>query len=87
MQKAKPRVGRTWMRTLCAMAAGAALYAASSGVMETIAIARDRTTSQAPVYRSGAERSVVLLSEISATLKRMDGRLERLEKAALKPQR
>ncbi|MEZ6052684.1 MAG: hypothetical protein R3C02_15065 [Planctomycetaceae bacterium] len=40
-----------------------------------------RETPRREAFQSGDERSVAILNEISSTLKRIDGRLERLERA------
>ena len=52
------------------------------------AVQAEVRTSGAPAhFKSGAERSEIVLREIAATLKRIDARLERLEKKVLVPGR
>lgn len=53
-------------------------------VMRTDSIAGVKTPPPRTAFKSGAARSEVILREISDTLKRIDARLERLEKAQLK---
>ena len=45
-----------------------------------------RKTAPRPAFQSGSQRSEQILREISATLKSIDRRLERLEKVAASPQ-
>lgn len=42
-----------------------------------------RETTPRTAFQAGSERSETILKEIAATLKTMDGRLERLEKVAV----
>ncbi len=42
-----------------------------------------RETTPRAAFQAGSERSETILKEIAATLKTMDGRLERLEKVAV----
>lgn len=47
------------------------------------ALAEVRETTPRVAFQAGSERSETILKEIAATLKTMDGRLERLEKVAV----
>jgi len=75
-------MGRVWIRTILAMVAGAALFASTASWRDATAQGRIYGKPAPTIRKSGAERSADLLKEISATLNRIDGRLERLENAA-----
>jgi hypothetical protein len=56
--------------------------AGRSGAGTDQARAEVRETTPRAAFQSGSERSETVLREIAATLKRMDGRWERIEKVA-----
>lgn len=53
-------------------------------LLRSDSVAGVRTPAPRSVFTSGAQRSEVVLREIADTLKRIDARLERLEKAQAK---
>lgn len=67
-----------WLLTGGLLGYFVALY---GGMLPTVS-ADVRETPPRAAFQSGAERSETILREIAATLKTMDGRLERLEKIA-----
>jgi hypothetical protein len=71
-------------RVAAALALGVAMFAAGLSLREAPS-ARADVTGESPrqQFMAGGERSEVVLREISATLKRIDARLERIERAAL----
>ncbi len=69
-----------WTGWLALAALVAALVAFSApGTPDALAEVREQAAPRA--FLSGGERSEILLREISETLKRIDSRLERLERA------
>ena len=82
MRKAALPFDRTLMRTIGAMALGVVLMASLSSWAGAQAGGRKKTP--ATPHLSGAERSLIVLKEISAKLTRIEGRLERLERIANK---
>ena len=79
-----PKHGLTFARhgLLALVMLGAVLLGALCGRPPA---GQSRVPADAPVghFLSGSERSLPVLEEISATLKRIDERLERLEKIAI----
>lgn len=53
-------------------------------LMRTDLVAGVKTPPPRTAFKSGAQRSEIVLREIADTLKRIDARIERLEKAQLK---
>lgn len=53
-------------------------------VMRSDSVAGVKTPPPRTAFKSGAQRSEIVLREIADTLKRIDARLERLEKAEAK---
>lgn len=82
MRKVETDRGRNWMRMIGAMALGALLYAFATQTQLPAVAGPQQRAAQTPAYRSGAERSLEVLREISATLKRIDGRMENWERMA-----
>ena len=64
-----------WMIAGCLALAIAAGYAPWTG----IATAEVRNETPREAFKSGGERSEIVLREMSETLRRIDGRLERME--------
>lgn len=76
------RSGR-WTRgvtVLCSLLVGYAV--AQMDFAPNAVQAEVRETTPRAAFQAGSERSEAVLKEIAATLKTMDGRLERLEKLA-----
>ncbi|MCR4411419.1 MAG: hypothetical protein NUV77_03215 [Thermoguttaceae bacterium] len=74
----KPRSAWTGWLVLAALVAAVVAFSAPS-VPDALAEVREQPAPRA--FLSGGERSEILLREISETLKRIDSRLERLERA------
>jgi len=66
---------------LCGIVLGYGLAQLGSGQPQLQAEVRETTPRAA--FQAGSERSETILKEIAATLKTMDGRLERIEKVAV----
>ncbi|HET6424055.1 MAG TPA: hypothetical protein VFG20_10255 [Planctomycetaceae bacterium] len=66
---------------LCSLIAG--YLVAQIDVVPNSVRAEVRETTPRAAFQAGSERSEAVLKEIAATLKTMDGRLERLEKIAV----
>ncbi len=69
------------MMILCGIILGYGLAQLGSG--QPLLQAEVRETTPRAAFQAGSERSETILKEIAATLKTMDGRLERLEKITL----
>ena len=80
MIESKFGTSRRVLLVLCGVAAGYVAGQSPRGF--DAARAEVRETTQRATFLAGSERSEAVLREIASTLKRMDGRLERIEKIA-----
>jgi len=71
---------RSWLPVFVALIVG--FLIANAGHQPSTAMAEIRKTQKRTAFQSGAARSETLLREISTTLKRIDVRLQRIERAA-----
>lgn len=74
------RCSRSWQMLLVLGGAVVGYVAGQSGSGFDSARAEVRETTPRVAFQAGSERSESILREIAATLKTMDGRLERFEK-------
>ena len=84
MHKAMSDRIRIWIRTIGTMAAGAAIYALIAQLQPLAWGDIRKSQPDGVVRRSGAERSLDTLKEISQTLRKIDQRMERWERVAQK---
>ncbi len=70
---------RRWLLPCTVLAVGLALGSAAR--QPDVVQADVRGTPSRPAFQSGSERSEIILREIASTLKRIEGRIERIERS------
>lgn len=78
-------VMRRWLLPCVVLTVG--FVFGSAARQPNVVQADDRRTPSRPAFQSGSERSITVLREIASTLKRMEGRIERIERSVTAKQR
>ncbi len=76
---------RRWLLPCVVLAVG--LVFGSVARQPDVVQADVRRTPSRPAFQSGSERSEIILREIASTLKRIEGRIERIERSVTAKQR
>ena len=76
---------RSWLLTCVVLAVG---FVFGSAARQPDVVQADvRRTASRPAFKSGSERSEAILREIASTLKRIEGRIDRIERSVSTKQR
>ena len=76
---------RRWLLPCVVLTVG--LVFGSAARQPGVVQAEVRRTPSRPAFQSGSERSEIILREIASTLKRIEGRIERIERSVTAKQR